>query len=103
MDDLTDDELLDFDLKRLGGFERAPRALLQEHGDAYRQQLITARWLDGYCRRRAARRGRLTSGRSEDFEAGVEDTLRDIVAHLRQGDFLPGGALYEDTINRRHE
>jgi hypothetical protein len=32
---------------------------------------------------------------------GMEEALRDIAAHLRQGDLLPGGVLYEDTLARR--
>jgi hypothetical protein len=96
---LSDDELLDFDLKRLGGFERSPHSLLEEHGDVYRAQLVTARWLDGYRERRA--QPSITSDPEDRFEAGAQDTLRDIAAHLRQGDFLPGGTLYEDEIEGR--
>jgi len=29
--------------------------------------------------------------------------MRDVVAHLRQGDFLPGGTLYDDEQNRAAE
>ena len=94
---LSDDELLDFDMKRLGGMRRVPRQILEEHGDVYRAQLVMARWLDGYRERRAEHR----SSRDEAFEDGAEDTLRDIAAHLRQGDFLPGGRLYEDEQQGR--
>jgi hypothetical protein len=95
---LTDEELLDFDMKRLGGLDRAPRQLLEEHGDIYRAQLVAARWLDGYRERRG--QPLLTTDPNDRFEAGVEGTLRDIAAHLRQGDFLPGGTLYDDELKR---
>ena len=92
---LSDDDLLDFDLKGLGGFQTAPRTLLDRHGDVYRAQLVIARWLDGYRERRAA-----SSTGESSFDAGARDTLYDIAAHLRQGDFLPGGELYEDEQRR---
>jgi hypothetical protein len=94
---LSDEELLSFDLKQLGGFKKSPHSLLAEHGDVYRAQLVTARWLDGYRERRA----RPSITKDERFEAGALDTLSDIAAHLRQGDFLPGGTLYEDEIEGR--
>ena len=67
------------------------RRLLREHGDVFRAQLVAARWLDDYRQRRKEH----WSPRDDAFELGVEETLRDIAAHLRQGDFLPGGRLYE--------
>ena len=42
---LTDEQLLDFDMKQLGGLDRAPRTILAEFGDAYRYQLLAARWI----------------------------------------------------------
>jgi hypothetical protein len=92
---LSDDDLLDFDLKGLAGFQTAPRTLLEQHGDVYRSQLVMARWLDGYRERRAA-----SSTGDSSFDAGARDTLYDIAAHLRQGDFLPGGELYDDEQRR---
>jgi hypothetical protein len=95
---LTDDELLDFDLTRLDGFETAPRTLLQRHGDLYRNHLVVARWLMRYHDDRSRRAVSAALGdRGTDFEKGALDSLRDIAAHLRQGDFLPGGRLYEDA------
>ncbi|HEY8776545.1 MAG TPA: hypothetical protein VIM33_08730 [Gaiellaceae bacterium] len=95
---LSDEELLDFDLKRLGGFKNSPHSLLVEHGDVYRTQLVVARWLDGYRERRVE--PSITTDPNDRFEEGVGETLRDIAAHLRQGDFLPGGTLYEDEVKR---
>src|SRR5438128_286713 len=95
---LTDDDLLDIDPKGLGGFERAPRTLLNEHGDVYRVQLVAARWIDGWRERVLTDSITQTA---EDYRSGFDDALREAVAHPRQGDFLPGGVLYEDEQNRR--
>jgi hypothetical protein len=38
---------------------------------------------------------------SEAWRQAVDDVLRDVVAHLRQGDLIPGGVLYEDEVTGR--
>ncbi len=35
------------------------------------------------------------------FDEGFSSALRDVAAHCRQGDFLPGGVLYEDEVEGR--
>jgi hypothetical protein len=94
---LSDDDLLAFDRKKLGMLERAPRDLLEQHQDVYRVQLVAARWLDRY---RESRSDRPHFAANSDFEAAIAGTLTDIAAHLRKGDFLPGGSLYEDEVKR---
>jgi hypothetical protein len=94
---LSDEELLDFDLKRLG--ERGPRSILEEHGDVYRQQLIVARWIEHWAI--GLEENRVTEPGGESYYEGMAAALRDVTAHLRQGDLLPGGVLYEDTMARR--
>ncbi len=97
---LTDDELLDFDHRALADFDlEAARRALAEHRDAYRAQLVTARWIDGWRERIERRRGEPT-GDSEDWHDGFDFAARELAAHLRQGDFLPGGVLYEDDAGR---
>jgi hypothetical protein len=32
------------------------------------------------------------------FTDGLVDALREVAAHLRQGDYLPGSALYDETV-----
>jgi hypothetical protein len=90
---LTDDQLLDFDPKTATDF-KLDEALqkLDDLGEVFRAQLVAARaiarWADG-----------IESGRSltpDHWQEGVVHGYRDIVAHLRQGDFLPGGAVYEE-------
>jgi hypothetical protein len=94
---LSDNELLDFDASTLAMADAGDaRRLLREHGDVFRAQLVAARWLEGYRQRRKDQ----WSPDRERFEEGVDETLRDITAHLRQGDFLPGGRLYEDEQKR---
>jgi hypothetical protein len=94
---LSDDDLLAFDRKKLGMLERAPRDLLEQHQDVYRAQLVVARWLDRY---KEGRTSRPHFAANAEFEAGIAGTLNDIAAHLRKGDFLPGGSLYEDEVQR---
>jgi hypothetical protein len=86
---LSDEDLLDFDMKRLGGLRRHPRRVLEEHGDAFRYQLVAARWIEQW-----AERVERPSPTKSEWDAGYARALREVVAHLRQGDFLPGGAVY---------
>jgi hypothetical protein len=100
---LSDDELLDFDHRRLRGFNLAKaRDALAEQGDVYRAQLVAARWIDGWRQRMLEDPASPTD--PENAEArreAVDEVLRDVVAHLRQGDLIPGGVLYEDEVTGR--
>jgi hypothetical protein len=97
---LSDNELLDFDASQLAMADAGDaRRLLHEHGDVFRAQLVAARWIDGYLERLERAAESPTSDLR--FKEGVKDTLRDIAAHLRQGDFLPGGLLYEQELTRQ--
>jgi hypothetical protein len=93
---LSDDDLLDFDERR-GTFEPSSRTLLDRHGDAYRYQLVMARWLESYRDRRAEHDGVPAAVADAQYEAGALETLSDIAANLRHGDFLPGGSFYEEA------
>jgi hypothetical protein len=102
-DDLDDDPLLAFSTSTLYGAEPGdPGRLLQEHGDLYRVQLVAARWFDDYRKRRRTSHAKRSPGslHSDDHEKGFDEAMRDVVAHLRQGDFLPGGKLYQDAVKR---
>jgi hypothetical protein len=92
---LSDDQLLDFDADRYASYDeaKAREALAGEHGDAYRAQLVAARWVEGWRRRTLAEE---PSG-SEDWVKGWDEGLSEVVAHLRQGDLIPGGILYTDA------
>jgi hypothetical protein len=99
---LTDDDLLNFDPSRLSHYERGDgeRRLQGEHADLYRNHLIAARWIDGW----RTRIGEQTiPAEAPERRAGADYALREVVAHLRQGDFLPCGTLYEDEIAGRNE
>lgn len=99
---LRDDDLFDFDHQRLADFDpdRA-RATLSRLGDVYRAQLVAARWIDGW-RERMERRGESpTHLRSDDYDEGFDQALREIAAHLRQGDLVPGGILHDETLDGR--
>jgi hypothetical protein len=93
---LSDEELLDFDESQLAHFDRqeALRAL-DEHGAAFRYQLVTARHLEGWAERLGEGGGIASNAAAADAAFGR--ALREIAAHLRQGDYLPGGVLYVET------
>jgi len=91
---LTDEDLLYFDIKGLGGLERAPRRVLEEYGDAFRYQLVAARWIQQW----AARLEEHAPLTGEQYNEGYVQALREVIAHLRQGDFLPGGQVYDEMV-----
>ena len=110
---MTDDELLTFEYKRLadnlseaeddvGGLHDTwtrgdAEKALETHGEVYRAQLVAAHFAERWCEEQVADERQAPGGRSEEYLAGFEMALRDIAAHLRKGDLLPGGILY------RHE
>jgi hypothetical protein len=106
---MTDDELLTFDYKRLAGNFREPledgldglhddwtrgdaEKALETHGEVYRAQLVAAHFAERWCVGVLGHDGPLP--RSQDWKDGFEAGLRDMAAHLRKGDLLPGGILY---------
>ena len=93
---LSDVDPLDFEVRR-GPFEPSPRTLLDRHGDAYRYQLVMARWLESYRDRRAEHDGVPVAVADAQYETGALETLSDLAANLRHGDFLPGGSFYEEA------
>jgi hypothetical protein len=96
---LSDVELLAFKTRPLPGNEPGDaRRLLYEHGEIFRAQLIAARWLEGYLKRRKTSKDDTAWPRrsNDERDAGFEEAIQDVVAHLREGDFLPGGRFYED-------
>jgi len=94
---LSDDQLLDFDAGMYASYDEAQarETLAGEHADAYRAQLVAARWVEGWRQRTLAEDP--AGGRSVDWVRGWDDALREVVAHLRQGDLIPGGILYTDA------
>jgi hypothetical protein len=96
---LTDDQLLDFDAGRYASYDEgnARETLAGEHGDAYRAQLVAARWVEGWRERTLAEDPVGSGDASEDWLRGWDEALREVAAHLRQGDLIPGGVLYTDA------
>ena len=95
---LSDDALLDFDAKRLAQFStKDARAWLDDptRREVYRAQLVAAQWVDGW-RQRMNERTSLLAHHSDDWHEGFDEALRDVVAHLRQGDLMPGGVLHDE-------
>lgn len=93
---LSDEQLLDFDASRLASFDLADaRQTLEEQGEVFRAQLVAARWIDYWAK--GVLGGAVPPGNSSEWKAGFEYAMREIAAHLRQGDLVPGGTLYEET------
>ncbi|MET9973928.1 hypothetical protein ACFYOI_03565 [Streptomyces microflavus] len=89
---ISDEQLLDFDKERLAHWdeERVAHALAGENGAIYRNHLEIAQWIDGWIERMdEGDVGRRTPEHQRGLIAGV----REIAAHLRQTDFVPGGDL----------
>lgn len=98
---LPDDVLLDFDRSRLAdGDTLDPQRLLAQHGELYRNHLSIARWIEGWRERHVA--SDASGRRGEEFDA-QNYALGEVAAHLRQGDFLPGGGLYDDITSNQLE
>jgi hypothetical protein len=96
---LDDNDLLGFDASTLAMADAGDaRRLLREHGDVFRAQLVAARWLDRYRLQRLTAEMPTHAAGWELHEEGFDEAMRDVIARLRQGDFLPGGALYEDEM-----
>lgn len=101
---LTDDDLLDFDHARVDRFElrKAHETLAGEHADTYRTHLVAARWFEQW-REALEERERIPPGDEGDkrYDEGIQYALREVAAHLRKGDFVPGAAVYDETVNPR--
>jgi hypothetical protein len=94
---LTNKDLFDFDHARLADFDLArERQKLADQGPAYRAQLVTAKWIDGW-RERMAKQKESPTAHDEDWYEGFDFAAREMAAHLRQGDLLPGGILHDET------
>ena len=85
----TDDELLAFDYQPIAE-PRSARELLEQHGDRFRFQLVIALHLDGWARRADERRD---ANPKPEFNDGFVRALEEVAAHIRQGNYLPGGSL----------
>jgi hypothetical protein len=91
----SEDDLLDFDHSRLAHFDvNDARRKLAEQGQVYRAQLVAARWIEGWRERLAED---YISHASEEWGRGFDQALREVTAHLRQGDLIPGGVLHDET------
>ena len=94
---LSDEELLDFDERMVAKYDAAKaRRALEEHGDAFRYQLIAARHMERWADSLEKSGG---PDVDKQFQAGYIRALREVSADLRQGDYLPGG-LHHDDIAR---
>lgn len=87
----SDDDLFDFDTSRLAKWDRTdPQALLERHPDLYRNHLAIAKWTDEWIA--SMKKHPTLKG---EYQEGFVKGIREIAAHLRQGDLLPGGSIYD--------
>jgi hypothetical protein len=90
------DPLLDFDTGILADYDPARvRQALREHPAVYANQLQIAHWLQGWADRLQTEF--LTQG--DDTDVDVIHALREIAAHPRQADLVPGGPLRRNGRN----
>lgn len=93
---LDDQKLLDFDTSRLAAWDEVDtEQLLTEQPDLYRNHLVIAKWIDRWLEDMT----HPSSGLEGKSEEGFQEGLREISAHLRQGDLLPGGGVFEQTVS----
>ena len=95
---LSDDELLDFEIGGLNVNLSHIRHALINHGNVYRSHLVAARYFEGW---RDQVHARSAGHYSAEYLAGLDDALATVIACLRQGDLIPGGALYEEEVSGR--
>lgn len=90
-----DEVLLKFDTSRLAGYSQAmAEEALTQHGEVYRSHLLIAYWIDEWIV--AMGEDRTLAGASQE---GFVRGLREVAGHLRQADFLPGGALNRENLS----
>lgn len=91
---VSDDRLLDFDASRLVHWDTTDvKRLLAEYPELYRNHLGIAKLLDSWVDRLDAD--------DDGNNAGFAQALREVAAHLRQGDLLPSGVLYRQLVEGR--
>jgi hypothetical protein len=93
---LNEEQLLDFDRNRLAGWsqDREDQALA-EHRELYLNHLVIAKHLDVWVANLDAQPS--LHADQEEFSSA----LREVAAHLRQGDYLLDGVLYRETMGQR--
>jgi hypothetical protein len=101
--DRSDNALLDFDTEVLEHDDiNHARELLVQHPATFRNQLMIARFLEGWVARI------LDDGEPSEFNSGFVQALRETAIHLRDGDFAvePGDevddVMNDDQFRRAH-
>jgi len=101
---LSDEQLLDFDHDGLVDFDlaRAEQALAGQR-EAFRPQLVMARWIDGWRERMAEREAGSIDADDppETWQDGFDYAVRHLTEDLRRGAFLPGGLLHSEEDGGR--
>jgi hypothetical protein len=101
---LSDEQLFDFDQDRLVHFDLADaKQDLAKQGEAFRPQLVMARWIEGWRERMAENyeADPTEVGDPKAWQDGFDYATRELAAHLRQGDFLPRGVIHDEEVGGR--
>lgn len=96
---LSDAQLLDFNAAHILLYsDEETREYLERFGDAFRYQLVGALQLDEW----AANLEDDPIASMDPVEVrGWVNALRNVAAILRQGNYLPGGSLFEGVVRDR--
>ena len=97
---LSDEDLIDFNARLLIDYsDEKAHADLEEYGDVFRVQLIEALHLSAWADSLAEGEHPALASLNVEVVQGWINALREVAAHLRQGNYLPGGTFYEATVN----
>lgn len=92
-------KIFDFDPERLADYDsNRIDQLLAEHPATYADHLAIALHISGWAERMEQRAIEKDTG---EFDRGYAKALREVAAHLRQGDYAPSGAFMLDHQGER--
>jgi hypothetical protein len=100
---LSDDELLHIEGEPPENYDAAEaRRALEQHGEAYRYQLVAAIDLEDRAQMFSEQRlsEELGCGYGPVYVDGRAHALREVAAALRRGDYLPDGWLFNSVVPR---
>lgn len=93
-------DIFDFDSERLASYDQAGiDKIMVEQPALYINHLRIARSIAGWASRLEER----NEAANDDYQRGYVQALREIAAHLRQGDYVEGGSMIVSTVEEYRE
>jgi hypothetical protein len=90
-------EIFDFDVERLADYNPARiDQVLDEHPALYINHLTVADHIAGWAERMVPLIEEDMATDGSEFNRGYAKALREVAAHLRQGDYVPSGAFMQE-------